>query len=765
MMMNDPLSELARKIRSKKLNKEEIENLKKEAIESKIERNRRIKKAIEIQRIIRGYLARKKFKILEDKININTIIEYLYEKKVKRIHKHSSQIISYFIYKYIERQRKIKTQLIQEFKIHCSDVIKGFIRGVILRKKIKKQLEIIHNSKQKIIPYIISFKTRLILKSRTIQNILIDIANIKFLIQDENEQNQSLHDKQTIKDLKLKLRKKYNEFFLIYYQFKMTYEWVDEERTLNPWLKKYQQILNGEDVSFMKKEPEENNKQTKEKSQKKNLNENLLNKGNNIIINEFNDENNIDSNYNDEFENNEINMEKYNSITKNNKIYKEDERPIKPMKNNNFMNSQNPFGLSESGFPVDHSYNTNNSNNNKKSSPKKKIKRNNINKNANIYNNKNEEEKQIINQDNIDDNNIYSNNNINNNNYISNNNKNYSSYDERPIGGNKIDYNAMFDDGNNIEQDGFGGANQQININNNKKKIIKKNSPRKKPVYDARKAIEEAKLREAKEGKKEKPSAFREFVKEMKKLSAKEKEGKINENTPKLSHKSSKLNNQIKEDIPIKANNYIEENNDNNNNDENQEIQNKEKRIPIHKRKPETRDMLMRKKLHQLEQSPPPMLNIKGIKSKIECWGPSNDTKKQKNNKNNFEKDNKRITNINKKNNINIDSKDDISNIYNISKKESEMSNNNKNKEVDLKKIEEKLKKNALKKLNKIEDQINRIDNEFNLDSYFKEKEKKMEEFGKIPYIKKEYNYVQRYSNDIYTRLARQLISMYQELK
>ena len=764
MMMNDPLSDLARKIRSKKLNKEEIENLKKEAIESKIERNRRIKKAIEIQRIIRGYLARKKFKILEDKININTIIEYLYEKKVKRIHKHSSQIISYFIYKYIERQRKIKTQLIQEFKIHCSDVIKGFIRGVILRKKIKKQLEIIHNSKQKIIPYIISFKTRLILKSRTIQNILIDIANIKFLIQDENEQNQSLHDKQTIKDLKLKLRKKYNEFYLIYYQFKMTYEWVDEERTLNPWLKKYQQILNGEDVSFMKKEPEENNKQTNEKSQKKSLNENILNKGNNIIINEFNEENNIDSNYNDEFENNEINMEKYNSITKNNKIYKEDERPIKPMKNNNFMNSQNPFGLSESGFPVDHSYNTNNSNNNKKSSPKKKIKRNNINKNANIYNNKNEEEKQIINQDNIDDNNIYSKNNINNN-YISNNNKNYSSYDERPIGGNKIDYNAMFDDGNNLEQDGFGGANQQININNNKKKIIKKNSPRKKPVYDARKAIEEAKLREAKEGKKEKPSAFREFVKEMKKLSAKEKEGKINENSPKLSHKSSKLNNQIKEDIPIKANNYIEENNDNNNNDENQEIQNKEKRIPIHKRKPETRDMIMRKKLHQLEQSPPPMLNIKGIKSKIECWGPSNDTKKQKNSKNNFEKENKRITNINKKNNINIDSKDDINNIYNISKKESEMSNNNKNKEVDIKKIEEKLKKNALKKLNKIEDQINRIDNEFNLDTYFKEKEKKMEEFGKIPYIKKEYNYVQRYSNDIYTRLARQLISMYQELK
>ena len=762
--MNDPLSELARKIRSKKLNKEEIENLKKEAIESKIERNRRIKKAIEIQRIIRGYLARKKFKILEDKININTIIEYLYEKKVKRIHKHSSQIISYFIYKYIERQRKIKTQLIEEFKIHCSDVIKAFIRGCILRKKIKSQLELMHNSKQKIIPYILSFKTRLILKSRTIQNILMDIANIKFLLQDENEQNQNIQDKQSIKDLKLKLRKKYNEFYLIYYQFKMTYEWVDEERTPNPWLKKYQQILNGEDVSFMQKDTNNNNvKQTKEKSQRKNNKE--INMKNNNIIPEFESENNIDSNYNEEYENNDMNLNNDNysnsNIAQNQKVfYKEDERPIKPMKNNNFMNSQNPFGLSENGFPEDHTYNMNNSNN-KRKSQRTKIKRNKINKNENNFNKNNEEEKQqqIMNQDNFEENNNI----IINNNF--NNNKNYASYDERPIGGNKIDYNAMFDENNiNIEADGFGGANQQININNiNKKKIIKKNSPKKKPVYDARKAIEEAKLREAKEGKKEKPSAFREFVKEMKKLSAEEKAGKTGDNSPKLSHKSSKVNNQIKPDT-IKNNNYIEENIDNYQNNENQENQQKEKRIPVHKRKPETKDMIMRKKLHQLEQSPPPMLNIKGVKSKIECWGPSNDMKKQKNNNKNLgEKDNKRINNINKKNNFaKIDSKEEI-NIITISKKETEMKN--KNKEVDLKKIEEKMKKNAIKKLVKIESQINRIDGEFNIDSYFQEKDKKMEEFGKIPYIKKEYNYVKRYSNEIYPKLVRQLISQYQDLK
>ena len=738
--MNDTLSELARKIRSKKLNKEEIEILKKEAIESKIERNRRIKKAIEIQRIFRGYLARKKFKILEDKININTIIEYLYEKKVKRIHKHSSQIISYFIYKYIERQRKIKTQLINEFKIHCSDVIKAFIRGVILRKKIKNELELIRNSKQKISPYILSFKTRLILKSQTIQNILMDIANIKFLLQDESEQKQNLQDKQSIKELKSKLRKKYNEFYLMYYQYKMTFEWVDEERTPNHWLKKYHQILNGEDVSFMKKDINinnniNNNKQVR-KSPRKNMNENMKKDLDNNNYNKENDyENNM--NYNEENESNNIVSENYENISQSQNIYKEDERPIKPMKNSNFMNTQNPFGLSESGFPEDHKYN-----NKQRSNPKSKIKRNKINNN----NIKEEEEKQILNQDNY----------IENNNYNSNNNKNYSSYDERPIGGNKIDYNAMFDDNNNFEADGFGGANQQINVNINKKKIVKKNSPRKKPVYDARKAIEEAKLREAKEGKKEKPSAFREFVKEMKKLSAEEKAGKIGDNSPKISNKK-----YDRDEIPIKNNNYIEENNDNQNYEE--ENQQKEKRIPIHKRKPETKDMIMRKKLHQLEQSPPPMLNIKGVKSKIECWGPSNETKVQKNTKNTIEKNNKRIVNIRKKdNNNNNDSKDEIDLNY-VSKKESEMIKNKK--EVDLKKIEEKMKKNALKKLLKIEGQINKIDNEFNLDVYFKEKEKKMEEFGQIPYIKKEYNYVKRYSNEIYTRLSKQLISMYQELK
>ena len=763
--MDDSFSALARKIRSKKLNKEDIENLKKEAIECKIERNRRQKKAIEIQRAIRGFLARKKFKILEDKININTIIDYLYEKKLKRIHKHSSQIISYFIYKYIERQRKIKNKLINEYKIHCSDLIKAFIKGIIIRKKIKDDLELIRNNKKILEPYFLSFKTRLMLKCTSIQNILADIANIKFLLQDEKEQNQSEEGKQAIKELKMKLRKKYNEFYLIFYQNKMTSEWVDEERTSDPWLNKYQKILNGEDITFMNKNnindntdndnynQNNNNNQIKEKSQRRPKN---IDNNENIEY-DYSNNNNYENNYiEEESSNNIMNMDsQIQNIPQTQKVYKEDDRPIKPMKNNNFMNSENPFGLSKNGFPEDHinsniNYNSQRIAQNQKSKIKRNSKTGNAsnkkiknldNNNSESQYNQNEEESKSQSQYQDNQNNI--------------NNNQYNDYDERPIGMKKIDYNTMFGEGQNFEGDGFGGINQKINPNQNQRKIIKnKTSPRKKPVYDARKAIEEAKLREAKEGKKEKPSAFREFVKEMKKLSAEEKAGKVsnNENSPK---KSIKKNNYIKED----NNNY----NSNLSKEEHENQEQRSRRIPIKSRKVETKDMIMRRKLHELERSPPPILNIKGAKSKIECWGPSNEVKRQRITQYNNEKEKKMKNNIAKKNNYQAESRDSV-NLNSANKKSIEV-NQKKNKVVDPKKIEEKAKKMALKKLSKIENQINRIEATFNLDNYFKNKERKMMEFGKIPYIKKEYNYVKKYSNEVYANLVTHLMSQFQELK
>ena len=104
-------------------------------------------------------------------------------------------------------------------------------------------------------------------------------------------------------------------------------------------------------------------------------------------------------------------------------------------------------------------------------------------------------------------------------------------------------------------------------------------------------------------------------------------------------------------------------------------------------------------------------------------------------------------------------------NLNAVNKKTIEIEQNKNNKVIDPKKIEEKAKKIALKKLSRIENQITRIESEFNLDNYFKDKERKMMEFGKIPYIKKEYNYVKKYSNDVYTKLVMHLMAQYQDLK
>ena len=327
----------------------------------------------------------------------------------------------------------------------------------------------------------------------------------------------------------------------------------------------------------------------------------------------------------------------------------------------------------------------------------------------------------------------------------------------------------MFSEGQNFEGDAFGGMNKDMNINPNpnQKKVIKnKNSQRKKPVYDARKAIEEAKIREAKEGKKEKTSAFREFVKEMKKISAEEKA----ENNPKNiegNNNLPKVKKYGKDDLPIKKNNYIEENSNytNNINEGEQSQEQKVKIIPIRGRKNETKDMIMRRKLHELERSPPPVLNIKDVKSKIECWGPSNDIKNQKILQYNNEKENKK--NKNTKNNKNKYQKElkDSNNIHSINKKSMDISQDKINKIIDPVKIEEKAQKIAGKKLARIENQISRIESEFSLENYFKDKELKMKEYGDIPYIKKEYNYVKKYSNDVYNTLVTHLLAQYQDLK
>ena len=61
--MNDSFSQLAKKIRQNKINKREIQKIKREIIDGKVLKIIKNDMAIRIQKCVRGFLYRKKFNI------------------------------------------------------------------------------------------------------------------------------------------------------------------------------------------------------------------------------------------------------------------------------------------------------------------------------------------------------------------------------------------------------------------------------------------------------------------------------------------------------------------------------------------------------------------------------------------------------------------------------------------------------------------------------------------------------------------------------
>jgi len=520
-----------------------------------------------------------------------------------------------------------------------------------------------------------------------------------------------------------------------------------------------------------------------------------------------------------------------------NKYQQREERPIKPLANINFLENDNPFGLKRDAVNILTESNQNNIINpvpKQKSLEKKVINSTRaINRNFITYNQKTKEKKNNISEiekeetiktqeqtdlshDEVPISNKYidyDNRPIGGGNNKINPSSENLDRNERPLGGNKnIDYQAMFGEGGEFSGDPFGGAKQLDNKNNNKEKNKiahnnkNNNATKKKPVYDARKAIEEAKLKEAKEGKKEKPSAFREFLREMKKISAeekamhnetnnnidkdkeKEKDNKNNkkvkinnksitqkekkkENNPDVDNKSKQIDNN---NIPEQKEKIVENRNDSNNIvDIEHKENNKDNNIQKKNKQNETKEISLRRKLHELEKAPAPVLNIKGIKSRIECWGGNNDNKKTKNNNTHREmpksKDEKKTKN-NKLNNPgvinNIVGNKKAKEINNIEKNSTNSCNNStKNIPVINKDLDEKIEKFVDKKLMQLSLQIEEIDDLFNLDKYYNEKENKMKKYINIPYIKKDFEFIIKFTDDNYEEKIERIQTHYKELK
>ena len=124
-------------------------------------------------------------------------------------------------------------------------------------------------------------------------------------------------------------------------------------------------------------------------------------------------------------------------------------------------------------------------------------------------------------------------------------------------------------------------------------------------------------------------------------------------------------------------------------------------------------NQILRQRLHDLEKTPAPSINKKGIKSKIKCWFNQENQKSAKNDKNKIE------------------------NFFDM-------------------------------KLLQLNSDINRISNEFNIENYFSKKEEKMKKYNDVPYIKPNYKYVNYIKNiDIneYQNLLNDINKEYKILK
>ena len=238
--MNDSFSQLAKKIRQNKINKREIQKIKREVIDGKVLNIIKNDMAIRIQKIFRGFLYRREYYDFLEQENIETIIDYLYEKKVNRVHSNAKKIIANHISEYIINKREEKEKM-NEQKVYYIDLIKAVLRGMIFRKKFKKNIYSLKEIQNKIERYILGYKIKLILRSNNIQSLLIDIANIKASLNNIDKPNEA--NSQKVKELKTKLTKNINLFYFTFYQMKENSNWISQTKIKEPWIKKYMSII------------------------------------------------------------------------------------------------------------------------------------------------------------------------------------------------------------------------------------------------------------------------------------------------------------------------------------------------------------------------------------------------------------------------------------------------------------------------------------------------------------------------------------------
>jgi len=285
---------IALKLRMQRYDKETVNKLKEDAAKFEKEKNKKRKAAIKIQKNFRGFSLRKKFSEIMEEINTNIIIDYVRAKRKERIRSNPEIIISYYLNRYIQRKRDFKRMILFDYLNFCVNFIRKIYIGYKFRIKFIPRLNIYRASLSKISDIVNSFKIRSILRSKKFQDMLVEISNIKScLLTLMSDVRNSDKTEKLKRDFMKRLPRLQRNFYEEFYTLKSSRKWLYYPKVNKSWIHSYMNILltvNLQAVSIFDENPKTPSKSPRKEYEQQNSNNylNLVDQKDQSVINNSN---------------------------------------------------------------------------------------------------------------------------------------------------------------------------------------------------------------------------------------------------------------------------------------------------------------------------------------------------------------------------------------------------------------------------------------------------------------------------------------------
>lgn len=213
---------------NEKLDKGEVQELKKKVQEINYMMNKRKRSAIKIQKVWRGYLARKRFARIKGKLMQQKMVRVKQQKKKDYIRKNAKKIICQAIYTYVLRKRNQEKELLKRYVNHCATMIQKTFRGAITRIRYRQMRRRMRRFRIILTAFVIGWKTRKIFKDNELISLQQDVKDIENLAIDiaDNDDPEAVATKEEIPwRLSRAKRQHADRFWKLYF----TGAWADRE--------------------------------------------------------------------------------------------------------------------------------------------------------------------------------------------------------------------------------------------------------------------------------------------------------------------------------------------------------------------------------------------------------------------------------------------------------------------------------------------------------------------------------------------------------